>query len=264
MNRRDFIVGSTAAVGMTQNASAKVSASHMTLRPEEARGKVDMGWLRAAHSFSFGQYFDPQYLQFETIRVINDDRIAGGGGFPMHPHDNFEIFSYILEGQLEHKDSMGNGSVVSKGGVQYMSAGSGVRHSEFNPSQTDDAALLQVWLLPNVKDEAPRYEVLDAQDIDKDGKLALILSPDGREGSLQVKSDTDVYAATLDGEQSLTFDVSKGNRAWIQLARGSVRVNDQDLRRGDGLAIMSGGQLDISRGDDAEFLLFDMPILENT
>ena len=263
MTRRDFVVGGTVAASLGQTAMAAVAQDNMVLRPAEARGKVDMGWLQSAHSFSFGQYFDPRHLQFESLRVINDDRVAAGQGFPMHGHDNFEIFSYILDGQLEHKDSMGNGSVVSKGGVQYMSAGTGVRHSEFNPSDSEPVAFLQIWLHPNVRDEAPAYAVLSAEDIDKDGRLALILSPDGRDGSLRVKSDADVYAATLDGEQVIDFALPEGHRGWVQVARGNVEVNGQALRRGDGLAIMSSGALEFSKGEDAEFLLFDMPILEN-
>ncbi len=264
MTRRDFVVGGTAATTLGQKAMAHASNNQIILRPAEARGKVDMGWLQSAHTFSFGSYFDPQHLQFEALRVINDDRVAPGQGFPMHGHDNFEIFSYILDGQLEHKDSMGNGSVVSKGGVQYMSAGTGVRHSEFNPSSTDAVSFLQVWLLPNVRDEAPSYDVLSAEDIDKDGKLALILSPDGRDGSLRVKSDADVYAATLDGDQKVGFDVREGRRVWMQLARGNMSVNGEALRRGDGLAIKTPQALSITQGEDAEFLLFDMPILENS
>lgn len=232
-------------------------ASDLRLRPEEARGKADHGWLRAAHSFSFGSYYDPEHMAFESLRVINDDQIAGGGGFPTHPHKDAEIFSYILEGGLQHQDSLGNGSTVMAGGVQYMSAGSGVRHSESNPSQIEPMRLLQVWLLPNVEGAEPRYDTLDISPDAKDGKLALFLSPDGRDGSMSIRADADIYAATLSREQSLDHEMGHGTRGWIQLARGSVSVNGEPMRRGDGLAIRDSGRLEFRDADDAELLYFE-------
>lgn len=232
-------------------------ASDLVLRPEEARGKADHGWLRAAHSFSFGQYYDPDHMAFESLRVINDDWIAGGGGFPTHPHKDAEIFSYVLDGGLQHRDNMGNGSTVMAGGVQYMSAGSGVRHSESNPSQTDPVRLLQVWLLPNVSSATPRYDTLDLRPEDKDGKLALFLSPDGRDGSMSIRADADIYAATLRADQTIDHDMAPSARGWVQVARGAVTVNGQALRRGDGLAIRDSGRLEFRGGDDAELLYFE-------
>jgi len=232
--------------------------SGFTLRPAAERGHVDMGWLQARHSFSFGEYFDRHHMHFANLRVINDDRIAGGAGFPMHPHDNFEIFSYLLEGALAHKDSMGNGSVVSAGGVQYMSAGAGVRHSEFNPSQSDETRLLQIWLKPNAKDGAPRYETMDIDPADKDGNLKLFLSGDGRDGSMHIKADADIYAATLNAGQSIGFGMSPSKQVWIQMARGALTVNDVHLSEGDGLAITEAQTLNIADGKDAEFLLFEL------
>jgi len=237
--------------------SAKL-ASGFTLRPADARGMADHGWLKSAHSFSFANYYDPEHMQFESLRVINDDRVAGGKGFPMHPHQNAEIFSYVLDGALSHKDTLGNGSTVKAGGVQYMSAGSGVRHSEYNPSDTDDMAFLQIWLLPNVQNEAPRYETMDISPEEKDGKLKLFLSKDGRDGSMRIKSDADIYAATLDGAQNVSFDMPKRHKAWVQIARGSVFVNGKSLSSGDGLAVDVSGRLEFSDAEKAEFLLFDL------
>ena len=233
-------------------------ASGFTLRPADARGMADHGWLKSAHSFSFANYYDPNHMQFESLRVINDDRVAGGKGFPMHPHQNAEIFSYVLDGALSHKDTLGNGSTVKAGGVQYMSAGSGVRHSEYNPSETDEMAFLQIWLLPNVQNEAPRYETLDISPEEKDGKLKLFLSKDGRDGSMRIKADADIYAATLDGTQNIAFDLTEGHKAWVQVARGSVCVNGESLGRGDGLAVTIGGRLEFKDAVQAEFLLFDL------
>lgn len=176
----------------------------------------------------------------------------------MHPHENFEIFSYILEGALEHQDSMGNGSVVSAGGVQYMSAGSGVRHSEFNPSDTEPVRFLQIWLIPNVENEPPNYDTMDISPEDKNGKLKLFLSPDGRNGSIRYKADADIYAATLNGDQAIGFDLAEGQQAWVQVAKGSLSVNGQSLSEGDGLAVTKSGHLSFADGEDAEFLLFDL------
>ena len=233
-------------------------ASGFTLRPNDARGVADHGWLKSAHSFSFAHYYDPEHMHFESLRVINDDRVAGGKGFPMHPHQNAEIFSYVLDGALSHKDTLGNGSTVKAGGVQYMSAGSGVRHSEYNPSETDEMAFLQIWLLPNVQNEAPRYETLDISPKEKDGKLKLFLSKDGRDGSMRIKSDADIYAATLDGSQNIVFELAESRKAWVQVARGSVCVNGQSLGRGDGLAVNIGGRLEFKDALQAEFLLFEL------
>lgn len=242
---------------MTTNIETPTLATELVLRPEEARGKADHGWLRAAHSFSFGNYYDPQNMGFESLRVINDDIIAGGGSFPMHPHKDAEIFSYILEGGLQHRDTMGNGSTVMAGGVQYMSAGSGVRHSEANPSQTDPMRLLQVWLIPNVDGAEPRYDTLDINPDAKDGKLALFLSPDGRDGSMSIRTDADIYAATLRGDKSIDHDMADGTRGWIQVATGALTVNGEPLRRGDGLAIRKSGRLEFRDGEDAELLYFE-------
>lgn len=229
-----------------------------TKRPANERGKADFGWLKSAHSFSFGQYYDPKHLGFGNLIVINDDLVDGGKGFGAHPHKNAEIFSYVLGGALEHKDSMGNGSVVSEGGVQYMSAGSGVTHSEFNPSQTEEMRFLQVWLVPEVEYTQPAYDTIDLTPADKDGKLKLFLSNDGRDGSMTTQADALVYAATLKAGQTMTHDLPVGRKGWVQVADGSVRVNNHVLNKGDGLAIEGSGTLTFDQGQETEFLFFDL------
>lgn len=231
----------------------------LVLRAAEDRGIEDHGWLKSAHSFSFAQYYDRNHMGFGPLRVINDDRVAAGQGFPMHPHQNYEIFSYILDGQLEHRDSLGNGSVVRAGGVQYMSAGSGVRHSEFNPSEKEPAHFLQIWIQPNVLNEDPRYETLDVSKHDKDGKLALFLSHDtANKQAISIKADVNIYAATLRDEQYIETSLDKGRLGWVQVARGNLVVNGIELRAGDGLAINEAQTLRFEQGEGAEFLYFDM------
>jgi redox-sensitive bicupin YhaK (pirin superfamily) len=229
-----------------------------THRPAQERGKANFGWLKSAHSFSFGQYHDPQHLGFGNLIVINDDLVDGGKGFGAHPHKNAEIFSYVLGGALEHKDSMGNGSVVAEGGVQYMSAGSGVTHSEFNPSQTDEMRFLQVWLLPEVENTKPAYDTIDLTPADKDGKLKLFLSRNGRDGSMTTQADASVYAATLKDDQVISHDLPGGRTGWVQVASGSLHVNGHALNKGDGLAIEGSGTLAFDQGQDAEILFFDL------
>lgn len=243
-----------------ENTQYDVPASGLQLRPARERGVADHGWLKSAHSFSFASYYDPAHQQFENLRVINDDEVAAGRGFGAHPHRDAEIFSYVLEGALEHKDSIGNGSVVTAGGVQYMSAGSGVQHSEFNPSQHERVRFLQVWLLPNVTGESPRYETQQISRADKDGNLHLFLSADGRNGSMHIKANADIYAATLHDAQQIDFTLRDGRRSWIQVARGTLTVNGQVLSQGDGLAINESGHVRLTDGDHAEIILFDLEI----
>lgn len=233
-------------------------ALKLTKRPAQDRGRADFGWLKSAHSFSFGQYHDPAHMGFGNLRVINDDLVAGGMGFGEHPHRNAEIFSYVMGGALEHKDSMGNGSVVGAGGVQYMSAGSGVTHSEFNPSKTEEMRFLQVWLLPADPNTTPAYDTMDLSPADKDGKLKLFLSPDGQDGSMVTKADAKVFAATLSGDQKITSALAAGRKGWVQVADGALEVNGVALAKGDGLAIEGSGDLSFENGHDAEFLVFDL------
>lgn len=225
-------------------------------RPAAARGMADHGWLKSAHSFSFASYHDPQFMHFEALRVINDDWIAGGGGFPTHPHADFEIFSYVLDGAISHEDSMGNGSTVAAGGIQYMTAGTGVRHSEFNPSADDPMRLLQIWLMPKTRGAPPKYEVRHLSPAEKAGRLALFISEDGRDGSIQTLAPAEVYAGTFDGDQAARLTLNK--KGWVQVARGQISVNGLLLAEGDGLAITAPGEVHFAEGVGAEILVFDL------
>ena len=204
----------------------------------------------------FGRYHDPRHVQHGALRVVNDDEVAGC--FPAHPHRDAEIFSYVLEGSLQHRDSMGNGSVVGAGGVRYMSAGRGVTHSEFNPSETERMRFLQVWLLPIEGGGEPRYDTLDIPADEKRGRFRLFLSPDGRDGSIASRSTALVYAATLDGDARIEHGMIEGGRGWLQVARGSLRIDGVVLGTGDGVAIDGGGTFVLDGADDAEVLLFDV------
>ena len=227
------------------------------LIPADSRGGADHGWLKTRFSFSFADYYDPDRMHFESLRVINDDYVAAGRGFPPHSHRDAEIFSYILEGALEHKDSMGNGSTVSAGGIQYMSAGSGVTHSEFNPSASGDVRLLQIWLLPDVSGAKPRYDTLQLSEADKRGKLKLFLSKAGRDGSLSLRQNADIYAGLFDADEQAQHIIAPGRAGYIQVAKGALTVNGQSLSQGDGLQL-TAGEVQIRGGDQAEILLFDL------
>jgi redox-sensitive bicupin YhaK (pirin superfamily) len=238
--------------------TAKIKTLRYTYRPANKRGKADFGWLKSSHSFSFGEYYDARHMGVGNLRVINDDLVEGGGGFGQHPHKNAEIFSYVVDGALEHKDTLGNGSVVSEGGVQYMSAGAGVSHSEFNSSKSTPVRFLQVWLMPAKLNTRPRYETMQINGADKDGKLKLFLSHDGREGSMATQADANVYAANLNGNQKVSIPLGSFRKGWVQVADGSVAVNDQMLSKGDGLAIEGEGLITFSAGSNADFLFFDL------
>lgn len=223
-----------------------------------ARGVANHGWLNSRHSFSFGHYYNPEQIGFSDLRVINDDRVAPAQGFGQHPHRDMEIFSYVLEGSLEHKDSMGTGSVIRPGDVQLMSAGSGVTHSEFNHSKSESVHFMQIWLIPAEQNVAPRYQQEHYADEEKRGRLRLIISPDGAEGSLKVRQDTRVYAGLFDGAESATLTLPANRYAYIQVARGSVTVNGQRLNEGDGARVRKVDSLSFSDGDKAEVLVFDL------
>lgn len=258
--RTGSAAASIAATAISSKAEAKTEklAGGLKIRFAHERGMANHGWLKSAHSFSFANYFHPDHMQFENLRVINDDFVAAGQGFPRHPHKDAEIFSYVLEGALEHDDSMGNGSVVKAGGVQYMSAGRGVTHSEFNPSKTEPVKFLQIWLLPNKQGGTPRYDTLDISPADKDGKLKLFLSKDGRDGSMLIQADADIYAATLNGEQRIEIELPAGHKGWVQVAKGALTVNGESLRKGDGLSISEAGKIVFEDGDIAEFIYFEL------
>jgi quercetin 2,3-dioxygenase len=222
------------------------------------RGHADHGWLDSRFSFSFAEYFDPDHVQFRTLRVMNDDRIAGGGGFPTHPHRDMEIVTYVLEGALAHKDSMGNGSVIRPGDVQYMSAGTGVAHSEFNASDTEPAHLYQIWMFPDKKNYEPVYDQKHFSEADKRGKLRLLVSPDGRDGSVKIRQDNELYATVLGPGESVKHDIKADRHAYVQVARGSVKLNGKKLEIGDGAAISAEKSLELTGVNDAEVLLFDL------
>lgn len=209
----------------------------ITIRNRDERGAVNMGWLNSKHSFSFGHYYDPAHMGFRALRVINDDRVIPGAGFPTHGHADMEIVSYVLDGALEHKDTLGTSSVIRPGDVQRMSAGSGIRHSEYNASKKDPVHFLQIWILPNEEGMVPGYEQKAFEREEKQGRLRLVGSQDGRDGSVVIHQDVDLYATLLDEGDSVTHELRPGRHAWVQVARGQVRLNGEVLKEGDGAAI---------------------------
>jgi quercetin 2,3-dioxygenase len=230
----------------------------ITIRKSHDRGHADHGWLNTRFTFSFADYFDPQHTQFRTLRVMNDDRIAGGGGFPTHPHRDMEIITYVLEGELAHKDSMGNGSVIRPGDVQYMSAGTGVAHSEFNASETEPVHLYQIWMFPDKKNYAPTYGQKHFAEADKRGRLRLVASADGRDGSVKIRQDNKLYATVLGAGESVKHELKPERHAYVQVARGSVKLNSKTLETGDGAAISTEKSVELTGVKDAEVLLFDL------
>jgi hypothetical protein len=228
------------------------------VRKAKDRGTANLGWLNSRHTFSFGHYFDPDQQGFSDLLVINDDRVQPEKGFGTHPHADMEIFSYVLEGALEHKDSMGTGSIIIPGDVQMMSAGTGIQHSEFNPSKSDLVHFLQIWIVPDRTGYPPSYEQKFFDPTEKRGCLRLVASRDGRDGSVSLHQDVDVYATLLDDAEAVAFELRNNRLAWIQVARGEVRVNDRPLHEGDGLAIDEPGPLRLDGAEAAEVLLFDM------
>jgi redox-sensitive bicupin YhaK (pirin superfamily) len=230
----------------------------INIRKSNERGRADHGWLDTHFTFSFADYFDPEHVQFRTLRVMNDDRVAGGGGFPMHPHRDMEIVTYVLEGALEHRDSMGNGSVIQPGDVQYLSAGSGVTHSEFNASKSDPVHLYQIWMLPEKKGLKPAYDQKNFSDAEKRGKLRLVASPDGRDGSVKIRQDNELYATVLGAGDSVKHALKPERHAYVQVARGSVELNGRKLAEGDGAAISEEKAIELTGVKDSEILLFDL------
>jgi quercetin 2,3-dioxygenase len=230
----------------------------ISIRKSNERGHADHGWLDTRFTFSFAEYYDPKHVHFRTLRVMNDDRVAGGGGFPVHPHQDMEIVTYVLEGALEHRDSMGNGSVIKPGDIQYMSAGTGVTHSEFNASETEQVHLYQIWMFPEKKGLKPTYDQKNFSDSEKRGKLRLIASPDGRDGSVKIRQDNELYATVLGEGESVKHALKPERHAYVQVARGSVTLNGQKLGEGDGAAISAEKSVEISGVKDAEVLLFDL------
>lgn len=230
----------------------------LELRKADQRGVANHGWLRSRHTFSFGHYHDPKQQGFSDLLVINDDRVDPAQGFGTHPHRDMEIFSYVLEGALAHQDSMGTGSVIRPGDVQMMSAGTGVRHSEFNHSKTEGVHFLQIWIVPSVKGAAPRYQQRHFDAAERRGQLRLIASPEGTDGSLGVHQDMRMYAGLFDSAESTTLDIGPDRYAYVHVARGSLEVNGERLSEGDGARIRDERQLRFAKGDHAEVLVFDL------
>ena len=230
----------------------------ITIRPAQARGTANFGWLDSRHTFSFGNYYDPNHMGFADLRVINEDKVIPGQGFGTHGHRDMEIISYVLEGALEHKDSIGTGSIIRPGDVQRMSAGTGIRHSEFNASQTEPVHFLQIWILPEQEGIAPGYEQKTFTDEEKRGKLRLVGSRDGRDGALTIHQNVDFYTASLQSGETVNHALAEGRVAWLQVVKGAVQLNDQPLTSGDGAAIEESQITLRAAASDAEVLLFDM------
>jgi len=230
----------------------------LTPRPANQRGHAEHGWLDSHHTFSFADYHDPAHMGFRALRVINEDRVAPGQGFGSHPHRDMEIISYVLEGALAHKDSMGTGSTMRPGDVQRMSAGTGVTHSEFNGSRGEPVHFLQIWLLPERRGIAPSYEQKHFADEEKRGRLRLVASPDARDGSVTVHQDVRLYATILGAGERAGLELEKGRHAWVQVVRGSLLVNGQRFGAGDGVALSNEPAVNLEGVDMAEALVFDL------
>jgi quercetin 2,3-dioxygenase len=223
------------------------------------RGRSEIGWLDSYHTFSFGNFQDPNRMGFRSLRVINEDRVIPGAGFATHGHRDMEILTYVLDGELAHKDSLGNGSTIRPGDVQIMSAGTGIQHSEFNASQDNLVHFLQIWMLPNEINLTPRYEQHHFLPEEKQGKLRLVASPDGRDGSVVIHQDINLYVAVLSSDDRITLEVKRDRFAWIQVARGTLTLNGESLREGDGVQIESPESLELTTKANAEILIFDLP-----
>ena len=230
----------------------------ITVRRASERGYADHGWLETFHTFSFADYHDPEHMGFRALRVINDDRVAPGRGFGTHGHRDMEIVTYVLEGAVQHRDSLGTGSVIRPGEVQRMSAGTGVMHSEFNASKDELLHLLQIWILPDRGGLAPSYEQKSYPDAERRGKLRLVASRDGLEGSVTIHQDASIHATLLDDGERVSHPLARGRHAWVHVARGSIELNGTRLETGDGAAVSDEGQLDLLGKDHAEVLLFDL------
>jgi quercetin 2,3-dioxygenase len=229
-----------------------------TIHRGDLRGHVKIDWLDSYHTFSFGSFQDPTRMGFRSLRVINEDRVIPGRGFNTHSHKDMEILTYVISGAIEHRDSMGNGKIIYPGDVQIMSAGTGITHSEFNPNQTEELHLLQIWMLPDRQNITPRYDQRDFPTVEKQGKLRLVGSKDGREGSVVIHQDIDLYVSLLSAGDVVSFQIRPDRFAWIQLARGMAILNGEELREGDGVQINSPELLELTTPSTAEILLFDL------
>jgi len=230
----------------------------ITIRRSHERGGGDYGWLNTKHTFSFSDYWDPRWMGFRSLRVMNEDYVAPAAGFPAHPHSDMEIITYVLEGKLEHNDSLGTGSVILPGDGQRMTAGRGIRHSEFNPSKTDQVHLYQIWILPENKGLEPSYEQKRFPNEEKQGKLRLIASPDASNGSVKINQDARLYVTLLKPGEQVAHDFGKNRHGWLQVAKGGVELNGHTLGQGDGAAISDEPKLTIKAAKQSEVLLFDL------
>lgn len=228
------------------------------IRKASERGHADHGWLKTYHTFSFGGYHHPKYMGFRSLRVINEDRVAPGQGFGEHAHNDMEIVSYVLDGALEHKDSLGNGEVLKPGEFQRISAGTGITHSEFNPSESEPTHFYQIWLLPKSRGIEPSYEQKYFADTELNNALRLVASPDGRNGSLSIHQDTSIYLSKINSGNTISYSIPSGRHAWLQVLRGSLTLNDRTLDTSDGAAISNETELNITASSDGEFMLFDL------
>ena len=231
----------------------------LKVRAANERGHFQNEWLNSYHSFSFGEYYDPAHMGVSTLRVINEDSVTPGAGFPTHGHRDMEIVSYVLEGELSHKDSMGNGSVIRPGDVQRMSAGTGVSHSEYNPSNSSGTRFLQIWLLPTERGIAPGYAQKHFTEAERSGRLKLLVSPDGREDSISANSDALMYGSILSAKDQVSYTLPAGRQSYVQIARGQALVNGTSVEAGDGITIRSEAEINLTTDSTAEILLFDLP-----
>jgi quercetin 2,3-dioxygenase len=232
----------------------------LNIRHKTDRGATETSWLSSQHSFSFGEYYDPKNMGFGPLRVINEDWVRPGAGFDTHGHANMEIITYVLSGALEHKDSLGSGSVIRPGDVQMMSAGKGILHSEYNPSDSEEVHLLQIWIMPRETGTRPTYQQTSFTPEDFRNRLRLVVSPDGAEGSLVIRQDAKLYVARLDAGKSLSLEMAPNKKYWLQLARGKITLNKQALEAGDAAGFDNEpGSVDATAADDAEFLFFELP-----
>jgi quercetin 2,3-dioxygenase len=230
----------------------------ISVLPASRRFHTDVGWLDSRHTFSFADHYDPERVGFRALRVINDDRVQAGRGFGSHSHRDMEIISYVLSGELAHRDSMGNGSVIRPGDVQRMTAGTGVVHSEMNPSRTEQVHFLQIWIVPDREGHRPGYEQKAFAPADRRGKLRLVASRDGRDGSVTIHQDASVYATLLEPGEHVSHELRPGRHAWVQVAAGSVELNGQTLREGDGAALSDERRIELTGMDSCEILVFDL------
>lgn len=228
------------------------------VRKSKDRGYFDHGWLKTYHTFSFSDYYDAKFMGFRDLRVINEDFVQADDGFGTHPHNDMEIVTYVLEGTLEHKDSMGNGSLIRPGEVQYMCAGTGVTHSEFNPSKSEAVHLLQIWILPDRRHHTPRYDQKSFDEKLNQGDLTLVVSPDGEMGSIAIHQNVKLFVARLKDKKVISYSIAPKRHVWVQVARGGLKLNDIELSKGDGAAVSEESQLSLQADGSAEILLFDL------